>query len=72
MRELASAVLAEFSISVLAAPVKYRTNFVDRRSDDIMLNFIFKTLIIELALLYNVRKIFKLQSKLYETTKNYL
>lgn len=31
--KLASAVFAEFNISVLAAPVKYRTNLVERNND---------------------------------------
>lgn len=46
INKLLSAVFAELRISVLAAPVKYRTNFVDRKSDDIVLQMkIFNTLI---------------------------
>lgn len=37
----ASVVLAEFKIKVLAAPVKYRTNLVDRSKDDIFNNFFY-------------------------------
>lgn len=45
IKVVVSAVLAEFRISVRAAPVKYRTNFVDLKSDDILLLRNFKPLI---------------------------